>query len=349
MNKGIILIADVENKNKIELSEIKTEDYKIKRICEYKAALNYINKNRTKLVIVITNNMQLFMNLKYKRENELFSIIFITENNMEEKIKAYELGAYEVITKPFNEYILKKRIQNAVKLYEHNNNMEQLVNKRTEQIKKDMMVLKNINREIVETLSSIVEFRNMESGGHIRRIREYTAVILKHIMELYPEYRITADDAEIIEITSAMHDIGKIAIPDKILQKKGSLDDDEMEIMKRHTTLGAEIVNKIAFKGNEKFRRYCFNIAKYHHERYDGKGYPCGLAGEEIPISAQIVALADVYDALVSKRVYKESYNADTACKMILNDECGVFSDKIKECLIKAKKEIKEITEIISE
>lgn len=349
MNKGIILVADVENKNKIELSKIKTEDYKIKRICEYNAALNYINENRKELVVVITNYMKLFMDLKYKRENELFYIIFITENNMENKIKAYELGAFEVITNPFDEYILKKRIQNAIKLYEHNNNMERLVNKRTEQIKRDMAVLKNINREIVETLSSIVEFRNMESGGHIRRIREYTAIILKYIMELYPEYNITGEDAEIIEITSAMHDIGKIAIPDRILQKRGALNDDEMEIMKEHTILGAEIVNKIAFKGNEKFRKYCFNIAKYHHERYDGNGYPCRLAGEEIPIAAQIVAIADVYDALVSKRVYKESYNAEKAYKMILNDECGVFSDKIKECLIKAKMEIKKITEIISE
>lgn len=342
--KSIILLADVEFKNKVEISTMPNENYDVIRISDFNESKVFIENKVNLIAIIVTNSIELLKWIKLEIGESIARVILITENTIKNKTEGLQYGAIGIITRPFNEYMIKKRLEVAIKSFEHTNKLEELVSERTEQIKKDMEDIKNINMEIVETLSSIVEFRNMESGGHIRRIRRYTGEILKCLMVMYPEYKITAEKASIIEITSAMHDIGKIAVPDRILLKKGPLNEEERELMKKHTTLGAEIVDKIAFKGNRKFHKYCYEIAKYHHERYDGKGYPIGLKGEDIPIAAQIVAIADVYDALVSERIYKESFSCEKAFQMILNNECGVFSDKIISCFIAAKENMFKIS-----
>ncbi len=348
-NKKIILLADIDGKDNIDLAADEYPHYKIYKEIDFDKAYSCILENRERLILLLTNSSELIKSSAQLLRMGRATALCITDNELDNKTKCYEAGADAIITRPFNSFTLKKVIDGLIRLYNDNERLEHLVEERTSQIRKSMNSLKHINVELVDTMSSMIEFRNMESGEHIKRIRNYTAIILRYIMKYYPEYGLTDEDAETIEITSAMHDIGKIAVPDNILLKNGPLNYEEREIMKTHTTKGAEIIDKIAFKGSTQFHKYCYDIARFHHERYDGNGYPDGLSGDEIPIAAQIVALADVYDALVSIRIYKESYPPEKAYDMILNDECGVFSDKIKDCFLRAKAEILEMTEKIGD
>jgi putative two-component system response regulator len=190
----------------------------------------------------------------------------------------------------------------------------------------------------------VVEFRSLESGEHIHRVKHLTEIILKYLMKYYPEYNLTQESVDLMVSASALHDLGKIAISDSILLKPGKLTKEEFEEMKKHTIYGCILLERFKQEENE-FYRYCYDICRYHHERYDGKGYPDGLVGEEIPIWAQAVSIADVYDALVSKRVYKAPYASSEAVRMIEAGECGVFSDKILECFELAKAELFDVVE----
>lgn len=204
--------------------------------------------------------------------------------------------------------------------------------------------LQRQNGEIIEALGTIVEFRNMESVTHARCVKIFSEILAKYIAENYPEYGITNRIAKIIANASPLHDVGKIEISDMILLKPGRLTRAEFDMMKKHSELGAEIIDSMTML-DDTYRRYCREIVLYHHERYDGRGYPMGLIGDEIPMSAQIVALADVYDALITPRIYKEAYTLKQAYNMIIRGECGEFNPK----LINAFKEVREELEIIAE
>ena len=217
---------------------------------------------------------------------------------------------------------------------------------RTRKLMESEEKLRNNNEFLINALSSVVEFRNMESNEHIRRVKFFTRIMLKYLVKYFPEYHLTQEDVEAIVRASALHDIGKIAIPDSILLKPGKLTEAEFEIMKTHSVYGAELLEKFKEDDNP-FYHYCYEICRYHHERYDGKGYPDQLKGEEIPISAQIVSLVDVYDALVSKRIYKEAFTHDLAVQMIKNGECGQFSPKILECFDLAYADFFAIVEVL--
>lgn len=203
--------------------------------------------------------------------------------------------------------------------------------------------VRNTNNHLIEVLSSVVESRDVESGNHIHRIKSMTKVLLTSIMEKYPEYGLNEEKIEIMSSAATMHDIGKIAIPDNILLKPGRLTVDEFEIMKEHTIRGCKIINSASVIQDEEYYKYCYDICRHHHERYDGKGYPDGLKGDEISIVSQVVSIVDVYDALISKRCYKEAYEEDKVFDMILNGECGVFNPKLIECLIKARTELRKL------
>ena len=193
---------------------------------------------------------------------------------------------------------------------------------------------------MVTILSHIVEFRNGESGAHVLHIRRLTERILKELIRVTDRYPLTADQRELIVMASALHDIGKIAIDEKILNKPGRLTPEEFEVIKTHTVVGAEILDKLDIYRDEAMIRTAREICRWHHERYDGRGYPDGLKGDEIPISAQVVALADVYDALVGERVYKKAYSHEVAVQMILSGECGAFNPLLLECLEKIAPEL---------
>lgn len=191
--------------------------------------------------------------------------------------------------------------------------------------------LQNTIEFLVSVLSSIAEFRDFESGEHVQRIQKYTQIMLHQLMETCPEYGLTKKDIRLIVQASALHDIGKIAIPDNILMKPSKLTREEFAEIKKHTLYGCEILQKFV-KKEDQFFRYCYDICRYHHERWDGNGYPEGLKGERIPIWAQVVSIADVYDALVNKKVYKGAFDRQKAEQMIINGKCGVFNPKIIEC-----------------
>ena len=191
---------------------------------------------------------------------------------------------------------------------------------------------------MINALSSVVEYRNLESGEHVQRVKNYTRILLKYLKVLYPEYNLSDDQIELIVIASTLHDVGKIAIPDSVLLKPGKLTEEEYEEMKKHPIYGCELLEKFRQEDND-FYRYCYNICRHHHEKYDGTGYPDKIAGEDIPICAQVVTVADVFDALVCKRVYKEPMEIDKAIKIIEDGNGTYFSPKIIDCFEQAKEE----------
>ena len=253
-------------------------------------------------------------------------VIVITEDDSPEMLDScFALGASDVIPLDYEPYSMLRRIETIVQLHLHRQNLEQMVEEQAR-------ILRHSNNIMVDALSSIIEYRSMESGQHILRIRQFTRVLLEQVSRVCPEYGLTEDQISIICSAAALHDVGKIGIPDAILMKPGPLTPDEREIMKTHTYIGCQILESLGDLGDREYLRYAHNICHYHHERWDGGGYPEGRAGEDIPICAQVVGLTDVYDALTTRRVYKEAYDLQVAANMIFNGECGVFSPKLLEC-----------------
>ena len=250
--------------------------------------------------------------------------------------RGFGMGAADVIPKDYEPYAMLHRIENIVDLHLHKQYLEKMV--RTQ-----ARALRHSNEMMVDALSSIIEYRSVESGQHILRIRHFTKILLEEVVRSCPEYALDATDIAVIASASALHDIGKIAIPDAILMKSGPLTEEEMDIMRTHAITGCHILDTLADVADRDYLRYAHNICHYHHERWDGKGYPEGLAGEQIPICAQVVGLADVYDALTTKRVYKDSYSFAQAANMILRGDCGVFSPKLLECFKHISGEFEEL------
>lgn len=310
------------------------------------AAIDLIARKKECIVLVLidmySNGILGFELLDYMRKMDYIiniPVVFISKEYIEDVYKnAFSHGVTDIVTEPIDTYSLSSRLSNIIDLYRHKNNLEEKVLYQTHKIQ-------TLNEKIIESLGNVVEFRDMESGGHIKRVKSFTRIIAKSVMHQCPEYGLTKEKIDMIELASPLHDVGKISISDTILLKPGRLTAEEFEIMKTHTTRGYDIIIKIFDEEEEEYRKYCAEIARYHHEKYDGKGYPDGLVGDEIPIGAQIVSLADVYDALVSKRCYKDSYSYDTANDMILNGECGVFNDKLLNCFILVKDELQELAE----
>ena len=238
---------------------------------------------------------------------------------------AFAMGVTDVVHKPYTSVVILRRIQILTELYTHQWQLETLVEEQSHAIRKN-------NQTMVDTLSSIIEYRNTESGNHVLRLRRFTQVLLQEVAQCCPEYQLDEYVIDRISSAAALHDIGKISIPDSILNKPGRLDKEEFELMKTHTTVGAQLTEQIGDIGDPMYLRYIYNICLSHHERWDGRGYPQGLKGDEIPICAQVVGLADAYDALITPRVYKDPYPHNTAVNMILNGECGAFSPKLLEC-----------------
>ena len=202
------------------------------------------------------------------------------------------------------------------------------------------------NRMLIGILSQIVEFRNGESGRHVIHINLITQLFLEQLVKKTGKYQLSWEDRFLIATASALHDIGKIGIDERILNKPGKLTKEEFEIMKAHTLIGAQMLDNLDMYRNEKLLKLAYEICRWHHERYDGKGYPDGLVGEEIPISAQVVSLADVYDALVSERVYKKAFSHEKALEMIRNGECGTFNPLLLQCMTEAQDKLKTMMEV---
>lgn len=258
--------------------------------------------------------------------NDIPVIMISSEEKKDVIERAYILGAEDYIRRPFDAFIVRRRVQNILNLYANQKRLMQLV--------ADQIYEKEENNNLlIGILSHVVEFRNSESGEHILHIRTATELLLRRLVQKTDEYHLSESDIVMITTASALHDIGKISIPESILNKPGKLTREEFSIIKTHTTIGADIINQMTTKMEKPLLRIAGEICRWHHERWDGHGYPDGLIGEQIPIAAQVVALADVYDALTSKRCYKEAYNHETALDMILAGECGAFNPLLLKCL----------------
>lgn len=349
MTKKILIVDDMEM-NRVILRGIVEEQFATLEASDGEEAINILEESKDDIALMFLDLQMPKVNglevLKYMQETQLINkipVIMITgESTVESDVNAYELGVSDIIYKPFSVSIVIRRTLNLIELFEHRTNLEEKLQKRTAELRESHEKIKKNNDFLVETMISMLDFRSAESGEHIKRVRHLTGVLLNYLREFYPEYNINDEQAHMITMAAALHDIGKIAIPDAILLKPSKLTKSEFETMTTHTTIGSEMLDRVKQEDNE-FYKYCYEICRYHHERYDGKGYPDKLKGEEIPIWAQIVSIVDVYDALVSERVYKAPYTFEEAIRMIHDGECGVFSPKILDCFDMAKADLFEL------
>lgn len=349
-----LLVVDDSEMNREILKEILGKEYQILEACDGEEALKMLEQYGTEISLVLLDiimpKMDGFEVLAYMNRDkwiEDIPVIMISSEGSESYIRrAYELGASDYISRPFDTKVVYQRVINMIKLYAKQRRLIHLV---TDQIYEKE---KN-NRMMTGILSQIVEFRNGESGLHVLHINILTQLLLEKLTRKSENYDLSWSQQHMIATASALHDIGKIGIDEKILNKPGKLTKEEFEAMKQHTIIGARMLDRLEMYHDEEMMKYAYEICRWHHERYDGKGYPDGLKGEEIPISAQVVSLADVYDALVSDRVYKKAYSHEKAMEMILNGECGMFNPLLLECLVeiqdKVRKElgIKDVNECL--
>ncbi len=253
---------------------------------------------------------------------------------------AYSLGVMDVINKPVLPFVIQKRVESVVELFNARKSLKSTVQDEKNELYEKANKIAELNRGMLEALSTAIEFRNGESGEHVRRIHDITRYLLLHTPL---GEGLDDDEVDNIALAAVMHDVGKIAISDAILNKPGRLTNEEFGIMKTHTTQGASLLENIPQLHDNGAYKYAYDIAKHHHERWDGRGYPDGLKGDEITVWAQIVSIADVYDALTSKRVYKDAYAPEKALNMICNGECGIFNPELIKYFVAAEPEIRKL------
>ena len=342
-HKYKILIVDDSEMNREILSSILGDEFDILEAADGKECISVIRKYGRDIALVLLDivmpEMDGFEVLEFMNKHEWIDdipvIMISSEDSAASVKKAYEMGVSDYINRPFDVEVVHRRVFNTIKLYAKQRRLIALITNQVYEKEKN-------NRILIEILSQIVEFRNGESGRHVLNVNIITGILLEQLTQITDKYNISWSDRLIITTAASLHDIGKIGINEKILNKAGRLTPQEIEKIKEHTVIGASILENMELFKDEELVKTAYQICRWHHERYDGRGYPDGLKGEEIPVSAQVVALADVYDALVSRRVYKKSYSHEEAMKMILGGECGAFNPVLLQCLTEAQDKIKE-------
>jgi len=329
-----ILLVDDSDINRMILTEMLSGDFDIVEAIDGEEAVAILNGRHSEFTLMLLDvNMPKLdgfgvlaaMNSRHWIE-DLPVIMISAETSPSYMRKAFDLGAVDYISRPYDQGILHRRILNTIMLYAKQNELLEIVVNQIQSRARD-------NSMMIAILSHIVEFRNGESGKHVQNINILTELIAHTLLSKTDKYNDIVGDVDVIKMASSLHDIGKIGIPEEILNKPGRLTKEEFEIIKTHSALGAETMEKMLVYKDEKLVQYSYQICRWHHERYDGKGYPDGLVGDDIPIAAQIVSLADVYDALTSKRCYKEAYSHEEALRMIFAGECGTFNPILLDCL----------------
>lgn len=347
--KQKILIVDDSEMNRAILSEILLDEFEIIEAANGYEALAALRKLDNAVALVLLDivmpemdgfEVLAYMN-KYNWINDIPVIMISSEDSPSVVERAYSLGVTDFIRRPFDANVVRRRAENTILLYAKQKKLVGLVADQIYEKQKS-------NSLMIEILSHIVEFRNGESGMHVLHISILTKILLNRLIQKTDKYNITQNEIQLIATASALHDIGKIGIPDEILNKPGRFTPEEFEIMKAHSALGAGMLEEMPFYQNEPLVKIAYEICRWHHERYDGRGYPDGLKGDEIPISAQVVSVADVYDALTSERCYKKAYSHEKTMEMILGGECGSFSPIMLECLKDCADEIQRELKVSS-
>ena len=332
--KQRILIADDSEMNRSILADMLGDDYDIIEAENGKEAVAVLQKQVAQIDLVLLDIVMPEMDgfgvlraMNDFRWIESTPVIMISAESAPARVQqAYELGITDFISRPFDAFVVHHRVVNTLLLYAK---QKKLINMVTDQVREK----EQQSALMIDILSHIVEFRNGESGQHVLHIRTLTELMLKQLSQMTDKYSFSKADIALISTAAAIHDVGKISIPGEILNKPGRLTDEEFAIMKTHALIGASMLEALPAHQNEPLVRRAYEICRWHHERYDGRGYPDGLKGDEIPIVAQVVALADVYDALTSERVYKKAIPHEKAVQMILNGECGQFNPLLMDCL----------------
>lgn len=335
MEKQKILIVDDSEMNRALLLDILEEQYDIVEAQNGAEAISILSERWAEFSLLLLDIMMPVMDgfevlatINQYHWSDNFAIIMISADDSPANIKrAYDLGAFDYINRPFDPAIVHRRISSTMLLYARRQHLEKIIAKQIEEQEQN-------NKLMISILSHIVESRNGESGLHILHVNTITKYLLKRLVLYTDQYSLSKEDISLISVASSLHDIGKIAIPDEILNKPGRLTDEEFAIMKTHSMLGANILSELpAEMRDAPLVKVAYEICRWHHERYDGRGYPDGLKGDDIPISAQVVAMADVYDALTSERCYKKAFTHKEALKMILEGQCGTFNPLLLQCL----------------
>lgn len=336
-----ILIVDDSEMNRDMLSDMLSDDYDIVEAADGEEALSILKERVYDIDLVLLDIIMpavdgfgvLDVMKRYHWIDNTPVIMISSETSQSYIRKAFELGVTDYIIRPFDSFIIHKRVSNTLMLYRK---QKKLLSALEEQVYENE---KN-NSMMINVLAHIVEFRNGESGMHVHHIKQLTSILLQNLIEKTDKYRLTENDILLISTASSLHDIGKISIDDKILNKPGRLTAEEFEVIKTHSIIGAEMLQDLHNTHNYPLFDKAYEICRWHHERYDGKGYPDGLKGEEIPISAQVTSLADVYDALTSNRCYKKAFSHEKAMEMILDGQCGAFNPVLLQCLKDCEKQI---------
>lgn len=341
-NRETILIVDDSAMNRMLLSDILADTYNIIEAEDGEQAIAILQQHASEISIVVLDmvmpKVDGFGVLEAMNENRWIQFLPVvsisTESSPEFVERAYSLGVTDFINRPFDELIVIRRVSNTIKLYAKQRKL-------TNMVANEIFEKERNGSLMITILSHIVEFRNGESGMHVMNIGTLTEILLNQISKKDDKYYLPYAERDLIVKASALHDIGKISIPEEVLNKPGKLTDEEFEAMKQHTVIGYQMLSDLGFQ-DEPLVKVSREITRWHHERYDGRGYPDGLKGDEIPLSAQIVSLADVYDTLTSERVYKPAFSHEKAIQMILNGECGAFNPLLLECLVEAQDAIRQ-------
>lgn len=339
-----ILVVDDSEMNRAILTDMLEDEYTIIEAEDGVQAVEILTEQAKELDLVLLDIVMPRMNgfdvlCEMNRNNwiEDVPVIMVSaESGSTQVERAYEMGVTDFISRPFDALIVRRRVTNTILLYAKQKRLVSMVNEQIQQKERHSAMM-------IDILSHVVEFRNGESGSHVLHVRRFTELLLRHLISRTNRYHLTEAGIALISIASALHDIGKISIDGSILNKPGRLTDEEFAIMKTHTIIGAQMLDALPLYKDDPLIRAAYHIARWHHERYDGRGYPDGLQGDDIPIEAQVVAIADVYDALTSERVYKKAFPHETAVKMILNGECGNFNPLLLQCLEEVADQLQDV------
>lgn len=333
MEQQTIMIVDNSELNRMMLKDVLGDQYHYIEAADGRQAIRLLERDLTVDLMLLDVHMPEMDGLQVLEQMNRFHwigevpVIMISAEECKKAIeRAYTLGATDFIRRPFDTFIVRHRVENTLRLYANQKRLTNLVSTQIYEKEKS-------NDLMIEILSRVVEFRNHESGEHVLNVRTITEMLLHKLVEKTDIYSLSEENIAMIKTAAALHDIGKITTPEEILNKPGKLTAEEFEIMKDHAAAGARILEDMPYGQDKPLFRYALEICHWHHERWDGHGYPDGLWGEQIPIAAQVVAMADVYDALTNERCYKKAIEQDTAIKMILNGECGAFNPLLLECL----------------
>ena len=344
MEKKDILIVDDMEINRAILSQIFADRNQILEGENGLEAVQILEERREHIAAVlldilmpVMDGFQVMEKMKDMGLMEKIPVFLITADSSEESMRrGYQLGAMDIIEKPIVPYFVRRRVESVMELFAARERLSHVVELQGQKLRRQEQEILNLNYSIIESLSTAIEFRSGESGEHVKRIRRLTRLLLEALGRTgKKEYAFSDREIQEISQASIMHDVGKIAISDLILNKPGRLTDEEFEIMKSHTVMGCQVLEQIPQYKNNRLYQYAYDICRHHHERWDGKGYPDGLKGREITVWSQVVSVADVFDALTNKRVYKPAIPVPEAMDMIFSGQCGAFNPELLEALEK--------------